>query len=88
MTREGAMGANEGKLLDDVCRCHDELCDERHQCARWVLREDGGPRTPHSWSLYPLPDGNGWGPQMVLDRSAPCPARIDNGNDGGAAWET
>lgn len=65
-------------LMDDVCRCHDASCHERQACKRWVHREQGGPRTPHSWSLYPLPDGETqWSECMVLEHLAPCPNKID-----------
>lgn len=66
------------RLYDDECRCHDEVCPDKRGCMRWIERERGGPRTPHSWSLYPLP-GPSWQPQMLLDRSAPCPYRIASG---------
>lgn len=68
-------------IAADTCRCSDELCDERPGCARWVLRDSGGPWTPHAWSLYPLPGGSGWEPQMVLDRSTPCPHRIPHDSE-------
>lgn len=71
-------------LPDDVCRCNDELCDERWTCKRWVFRRAPGRRVVNAWSLYPLP-GPDWQPQMLLDRAIPCPNRIprDAGHPGG-----
>lgn len=31
---------------NDVCRCVDDECPSREICARWVFRNDRGPRTP------------------------------------------
>lgn len=46
-------------LEPDVCRCHDDGCAKRYRCARWLERDNGGPRTPHSWSLYQEADLDG-----------------------------
>ena len=47
-------------LKDDVCRCHNENCAERHTCLRWLDRDNGGDWVPHvdsmySWGDFPLP---------------------------------
>ena len=27
------------QLKNDVCRCHDDTCPERHECLRWIERD-------------------------------------------------
>lgn len=61
-------------VLDEICRCHDDRCHERHCCLRWTERETGGPRTPHTYSLY-QGDG-GWLPELARPRQEPCLERI------------
>ncbi|MGE5153897.1 MAG: hypothetical protein ACM3ST_07765 [Bdellovibrio bacteriovorus] len=61
-------------MLDEICRCHDNRCQERHGCLRWAERETGGPRTPHSYSLY-QGDG-GWEPELPVPREEPCRDKI------------
>jgi hypothetical protein len=34
----------------DICRCHDDSCDERHDCLRWLQRDSG---SVHAISLNP-----------------------------------
>ena len=48
-------------LLHDVCRCLGEqtaihTCTRRESCARYVERNNGGPRTPYSMFLCPGQD--------------------------------
>lgn len=40
------------RLPHDYCRCHDSMCADRAECARYVLRRVGGDRTPHSDTLW------------------------------------
>jgi hypothetical protein len=54
------------KLANDICRCHDEGCDDRRKCARYMLRNTGGPRTPNASTLFPV--------ECLLDE--PCPEMI------------
>ena len=28
-------------LPNDICRCHDSLCEQREKCLRWLCRETG-----------------------------------------------
>lgn len=53
-------------LLHDICRCADDTCFEREQCACWIEREQGGPRTPVAATLRP----------HDRPRDEPCPSRI------------
>lgn len=57
-------------LKPEICRCHDDCCAKRYGCARWVEREHGGPRTPHSWSLYQLTDEQA--APLALAYPVPC----------------
>ena len=63
-------------LPDDICRCHDDACRKRYTCARWVHRESGGPRTPHSWSLYPFLHQVS-GRSLAADWPEPCEQMIE-----------
>jgi hypothetical protein len=40
-------------LPNDIARCHDEQCQVRERCERWVYRETGDPRTIHCTTLRP-----------------------------------
>jgi hypothetical protein len=40
-------------LPHDICRCFDESCEEREECARWIERQGGASHTPRSESLLP-----------------------------------
>lgn len=40
-------------LPDDISRCHDEKCQVREQCERWIWRESGGPGTRHAATMRP-----------------------------------
>jgi len=35
-------------LAHDTCRCHDADCKERHECLRWLHRNDRGRRIVHA----------------------------------------
>lgn len=61
-------------VLDEICRCHDSRCLERKRCLRWLERESGGPRTPHSYSLYQ--GVSAWDPEASGPRKEPCVERI------------
>lgn len=39
------------KLAHDICRCHDETCERKIVCARYVLRETGGDWTGHTQTM-------------------------------------
>lgn len=68
-------------LADQECRCHDNDCGARHHCSRWVYRNSGSSRTPHSWSLYPIPDPE-WAPNPTpVDKRKPCPYFVSAGSD-------
>jgi hypothetical protein len=41
-------------LPDDYARCHDDRCEPREHCLRWLHRNDDRPRTVHNHSLRPL----------------------------------
>lgn len=53
-------------LRDDICRCHDDGCEDHEQCLRWTQRLVGGVNLTHCGSLFPY------------DRplSEPCPNQI------------
>lgn len=53
-------------IANDVCRCHDSGCGERDQCLRYLRRDTGGERTPHSPSLFPYDQ----------PLCTPCPQRL------------
>ena len=38
-------------LWGDISRCHDDSCPERETCKRWVFRDTGHDRTPHTTTL-------------------------------------
>lgn len=49
------------RLPYDVCRCLDASCPNANRCARFLERNNGGPRTPYSRELrtaYADEDGN------------------------------
>lgn len=68
------MGGEVVTVPEDICRCHDNGCPERNLCLRWMQRETGGPRTPHSHSLYQ--GDSGWEPERSGPRNEPCLDRI------------
>ena len=46
------------RLTNDTCRCLGEqtgihTCARRESCARYTMRNTGGPRTPYSMCLCP-----------------------------------
>lgn len=38
-------------IANDICRCCDTRCPVRHECLRYLLRDNGGERTPVAASL-------------------------------------
>lgn len=68
------------RLLNDVCRCHDDACPERENCLRWLQRDTGTENTPHAATLYYTLPGEVPVDWMIRNGRAvlnlPCPARI------------
>lgn len=42
------------RLLNDICRCHDNECPQRSDCLRYLQRNEGGERTPNALTLRAL----------------------------------
>jgi hypothetical protein len=40
-------------LPDDICRCQDNLCNRKDDCARWVQRWQGGMYAVQADTLNP-----------------------------------
>lgn len=38
-------------ISNDICRCHDRHCQQRHDCERWIWRKDAGRWIAHCMSL-------------------------------------
>lgn len=47
------------RLTDGDCRCFDHGCPQRHQCARFMERNEGGPDRPLSRSMRGYEGGQG-----------------------------
>jgi len=44
------------KIPNDFCRCHDDTCDFKDKCLRYINRDNGGSFTPHCSSLFVFDD--------------------------------
>lgn len=54
-----------GRLLNDICRCHDTACKDAVICARYVQRESG------RLNAASLRGGATECASLILDRSTP-----------------
>jgi hypothetical protein len=45
------LARNPINLPNDVCRCHDEKCQEANQCRRFLQKDRGGVRVSHAASF-------------------------------------
>ena len=41
-------------LTDDISRCHDEECQVKNRCERWLQRDTGSASTTHCTTLRPM----------------------------------
>ena len=41
-------------LPPDLARCHDEQCQVKTRCERWLQRTGGDPHTIHATTLRPM----------------------------------
>lgn len=49
--REQCESFRADRISDDICRCHDHRCHLSGVCSRYLMREVGGDRTPHTMSM-------------------------------------
>ena len=56
----------QGRLSDDITRCEDDACPDRHICARWLQK--GG--TQWQQETFRAPGAVHCG-SLILDRSTP-----------------